>query len=274
MRTLALTLVALLLAGCATNVPSATLDPAATLVTPGAYDPVGDLAARVRAAVETEAPVNVSAMMEADILGSGRLAAPREWQVVLKPGELFALQPWAEIDGARVPFPNVTVYEGHVAGEPSWPVRLTVADQHGWARGTIRVNDTLHLIRIGLDGNLPYYKPIAEALRGQAFAQFEDATVTAPIPYDAGGEEPGDCLLLVPPHVEPVVEPLPGPTGLSTIHAQIVLDADRQFLDALGPHAFPMMVAFLQEVDSIYAHEVAIRFQLVGIQGNTKESYK
>lgn len=266
-------------AGC-TGLNAATSDPlddagVAPVAGAAGFGPVLALRSAIDQAVAGGAALNLTAMTENDLRGQGTLGAPREFPVVLRPSLVLNESTWAEVDGVRVAFPDVRAYEGEVEGKPGSLVRLTVTDE--WARGNIRVNDVQYLVRMGLNGNLPFVSGLGEAPSAPANASaapaphaWQEAPFTL---YDAPEATFHDCLRPVPTEVKPMVEPLPGPTKESQLVARIVLDADAQFLDQTGRHAFPLMVAFLNEVDSIYQHEVGIRFQLVGVHGNTDESY-
>lgn len=276
-----LLLASLAVAGCA-NLDAASNDPVQPAAT-GLSDAVGfapvlALQRTVDEAVAAGTPLNLTAMAEADLRGTGMLGPPRQISVILRPSQVLNESTWAEIDGVRVPFPDVRAYEGEVEGRPDSVVRLTVTDE--WARGNIRMADTQYLVRMGLAGNLPF--PSEVGTPPSAPSNASSATVAsmtyswteAPLTfYDKDGLEEEDCLRLVPPDVKPMVDPLPGPTEEAPLVARIVLDADAQYLNQTGRHAFPLMVAFLNEVDSIYQHEVGVRFQLVGVHGNTDPSY-
>lgn len=266
---LALGLMAVLvLAGCVDpQAQGSTVDALSTGPGDG-YAPVLDLASRIETAVAADAPLNVTAFYESDPLGRGLLGAPVTVSVRLQPSAVLAAAPWAEVDGTRVDFPNVRAYEGRVDGRDDGFVRLTLTKD--WARGTIRINDTQLLIREGLLGNLPH--PTPSMVRPPANAYAYDASTETRF-FDPGGQEGHDCIRPVPSDVTPMVEPLPGPTTKSMLTARIVLDADAQAKEMLGDDLFPMMVAFLNEVDSIYEHEVGIRLQLVGVHQNSDPEY-
>ena len=276
-----LLLVPALAAGCAT--PGATTDPLQDAAAPAgtaAFLPALALAEAIEASLAEGAPVNLRAMRENDLRGYGTLGAPVTLSVVLRPSLVLNETAWAEVDGQRVAFPGVRAYEGEVEGRPGSVVRLTVTSE--WARGLVRVADAQYLVRLGLDGNLPHVSTLGEAqgAPGNATpaeatrASFAHAWKEAPFTfYDKDGMEEEDCLRAVPSDVTPMAEPLAGPTEAEHLDARIVLDADAQFLDQTGRHAFPLMVAFLNEVDGIYQHEVGIRFRLVGVHANTDPSY-
>lgn len=277
---LALTLVlSLLAAGCA-GLDAATTDALEGVegtagVPATGFAPVLALRAALDEAVVSGKAVNVTAMAENDLRGSGTLGPAREYPIVLRPSLVLNGSAWAEIDGVRVDFPEVRAYEGEVEGKPGSLVRLTVTPD--WARGTIRVNDVQYLIRLGLNGNLPFASDLGSTPSAPVNASAATASYAwqeAPFTfYDRPDQTFHDCLRPVPEDVKPMLEPLPGPTDEAPLVARIVLDADAQFLNQTGRHAFPLMVAFLNEVDSIYQHEVGIRFQLVGVHGNTDEGY-
>ena len=276
MRALLAALVVLpLLAGCVADPPlqGAAVEPDATVTAPLAeFAPAMQLRALVEAAVASGEPVQLLAAPENDALGRGLLGAPRAFEVVLQPSAVLNESTWAEVDGERVPFPDVKAYEGHVEDAPDRLVRLTVTPE--WARGTVRVGDVQYLIRVGLHGNLPYYAPDTELEGARAVhASAGWSPLQMPMTYDRNGQEPEDCLRPVPMDVTPMVEPLGGATKASALTARLVMDGDAYYAHQLGPHALPMLVAFANEVDAIYQHEVGIRFALVGLHLNTDVEY-
>jgi hypothetical protein len=182
-----------------------------------------------------------------------RYLRAKSFEVELKPSTLVSEDIWAELDGAATQVPFVETYAGHVMGEPDQVVRLTLT--HEWAAGTIRVDNQNYRIRVNMDGNFPAGYPL----------QAPEGRVAAPPStwhFDRNGVEPHDCLSLLPMEHSPL---LPGRAKATQLVAKVVLDGDAAYLQRLEHHAFPMMVAFLNEVDGIYDHQLGIRFQVVGL---------
>lgn len=217
------------------------------------------LRANVEAAIAAGAPVSLPAAPIDAFLGSDfGLRETQERDVVLRRSPLLPAEAWAEVDGVRVAFPAVAVYEGEVEGAPDQLVRLTVTPH--WARGSIRVGDDTHLVRIGLDGNLP---------PSTARAASWHPLVPPPARFDGPTwTDADDCLEAVPPYVAPMLDI--GRTSAAALTARIVLDADAEAAQQVGPDVFAWMIAVLHETDAIYDHEVGIRFEVAGVHQHTE----
>ncbi|HVL48524.1 MAG TPA: zinc-dependent metalloprotease family protein [Candidatus Thermoplasmatota archaeon] len=243
------------------------------------FAPAVELRALAREAAATGATVKIpaTAVVETFPLSTGTGRA-LDLPVKLRPSPLLSNATWAEVDGVRVAMPAIEVYEGEVENRPGWKVRLTTTDQ--WTRGVVlapRFNVLgmtpaggviPYLVRIGLEGNVPYGTelPSDKPGAGPTVRTGPDGAWM----FDAPNWPQQDCLELVPPHVAPVLE---RPATQKAITAKIVLDGDARFGEALGNHSFPMMIAMLNEVDPIYEQEVGIRFSLVGAHLNTDPDY-
>lgn len=234
---------------------------------PALPDEVASLRDALRAAAAGNGTVTVMARPVTGLGGLGGLAFPEQvgdpvaFDVSPSPSRIVTDRTWAEVNATRVPMPFVEAYEGHVEGRPDAPFRLVLTGT--WARGVVRIDDRTHLVRVGLDGNLP--APPNGSRAGPAWP----AATTGPWPpgrLDPPGwpdRQPDDCLLLVPPHVEPVVGG--GAFDGEVLWTDVVLDADAAVKARLGNHSFPMMVAMVHELDAIWAHQVGVRFRLVGL---------
>ncbi|HWG92481.1 MAG TPA: zinc-dependent metalloprotease family protein [Candidatus Thermoplasmatota archaeon] len=269
---------ALVLAGClapAADETAPTLNEADTTPTLGKlmpYAPARALAEAAALVATSGGVVTVTGYPVVERLptASDALGRPRTFELELKPSPMLTNATWAEVDGVRVTMPAVAVYEGHVKGAADQLARLTVTD--AWARGSVRVGDVTYLIRVGLDGNLPYVLPEEQAAKAPANGSWT-WTSTAPAPglFDPPGWQEHECLLLVPPHVTPMLD-LGRPTS-NALTARIVLDGDAEYMNQTGAHAFPLLVAMLNEVDAIYEHEVGIRFEIVGLHLNSDPAF-
>jgi hypothetical protein len=262
-----------LFAGCIDEPVAPANDPPITESVMLWHPDVEALHTRIHEALAADETIVLSAkeIVNINAIGTG-VGAERDFEVVLVPSTVLTNMTWAEIDGETVEMPFFEAYDGHVVGRTDWPVRLTLTES--WARAYILatggaagsdIQPMPHILRIGLDGNLP---PIED--------DDDDANATSkrvvhpPTRFDHPDWPEQDCLELVPPHLTPVTQ---RPSDLSTITARIILDGDAQYMDALGEHAFPMMVAFLQETDAIYERETSIRLEIVGLHMHTNESY-
>lgn len=239
-----------------------------------AYRVVEELRARVHVAVSAGAPVEVQAARVLDTLGVfDGVDNPIAFQVVLQPSNLLTPDTWAEIDLEKVQIPAIEVYEGHVKDKPDQLVRLTFGDE--WARGSIRAGDFAYLIRVGLNGNLPFLPGEADhAAAGPSASTWTWSGGSLPERYDPPewtDDDEEDCLRLAPPYVTPMTDS--GRTSKTALRARVILDGDHEFLKQTQDDAFALMVAMINEVDSIYAHEVGIRFQVVGLHVNTDKDY-
>lgn len=222
--------------------------------------PGTQLRALVDAAIAAGAPVTVPVMPVEELAGLDlAFGEPVERDVVLRPSVMVTAASWAEVDGARVGFPALAVYEGHLDGDEAALARLTVTPQ--WARGSVRIGDDEHVIRVEMDGNFP--PPQGTPSRSSLFPA---ALEPRPI-IDGAGYAEEDCLRLVPPFVAPQTDL--GPSTATPLTARVVLDSDAALAASLGADAMAMMVAMLVEADSIYEHELGIRFQLVGVHVTT-----
>lgn len=248
------------------------------------YGPAIKLQTRIQQALKTNASLTVDARPVEASLGNHSQAQPgaaTSFEVELEPGTLLTNETWAEIDKRRVALPEVHTYEGHVVDRPGWPVRLTVTDE--WARGYILGMEILqdqprapiaYQLRLGLDGNVP-----AEvARRAEATWWGDGSNATAPTAPTAGstpseGFEPAGsagplCLGTVPPHLTPVHQ---RPAAKDEVRAGIIMDGDALYSQIAGEHAFPLLVAMIQEVDAIYEVELGIRYRIEGLHLHDEE---
>ena len=277
-----------LFAGCLAADPAPVETASAVLppvLAPVDYDAARDFAAYVTAAVANGSTVTVQARPAVDeTLINDALGSAREFELELAPSTLVTPDTWAEVDGVRVPMPEMAVYDGIIAGMSgsalqqaaglpvSNVVRLVVTPD--WSRGTIRYGDTSYLVRIGLDGNLPFALPSEEEEDGARTPDPAWGTRTPPARFDAESWSDAsdvECLHPAPTPLTPMLDP--GASTADALTARIVMDGDAALVQRLGTHAMPMLVAMLAEVDSIYAHEVGIRFELVGVHLNTDAEY-
>lgn len=267
----------LLVAGCVANVPLDAADAGGFASDAADFAPAVELLEAVREAVAAGRPVALDASPVTDTLGRGMgLGTPRPFVVTLRPSLVTSEGYWTEVNGSRVEAPFVEAYEGEVVDHPEWPVRLTLTRE--WSRGSILVTSspsaqgvtapgeplvaTSYLVRVGLDGNLPYDSYPSEPREAET-GRLSRGEAPAPTRFDPVDWPEEDCLELVPPYVTPVLDG--GAARAEAITARIVLEGDAQLRDALHRHAFPILLAMLQETDIIYQHEVGIRFSLVGI---------
>lgn len=213
----------------------------------------------VERSIASGQPVTLQAHPVAEFAGVDvGLDDPVERSVVLRPSRLLSAQPWAQVDGAPTSFPQVAAYEGEVEGEPANLVRLTITPQ--WARGSIREGDDTLLVRQDTDGNLPPRAAKASSWNGAVPpARFDPLTWT----------DAEDCLRAAPPYVTPMTDV--GRAEVPALDARIVLDIDAEGAERIGPDAFAWMIAVAHEMDSIYDHEVGIRFVLVGVHQHTQK---
>lgn len=260
MRLLAIAVIAgFLFAGCTGTSPEATAEPVTET-------PVAALPPLIRG---QELSDDIAALM-AD-LADGAVTLPAKKITFLGPGapdeptfdlemvpSTMAAQTWVEVDGVAVNGSWFAVYEGHVAGDVDALARLVVAPD--WASGYVRVGDVPYAIRIGMEGNFPAGVEVP-------FVDLIDKT----LPFDPdGGRHPHDCLYVAPTHVAPVIEV--DRSQMATITADIILDADAEFLRIFGHHSVPLMLAFLAEVDAIYDHEMGLRFNVMGVHLSTNDT--
>lgn len=266
------TVLVLGLSGClGGSSPDFTLEQAGTPASDPTYHVAEQLLESVHDAVARGSTVTVQAMLVRDILGFDALGTPREFKVRLKLSQLVSPAAWAEIGNQPAEFPFVEAYEGFVEGKPDQLVRLTLTDD--WARGSVRVNDRTYLIRVGLNGNLPWSDSIGAAMGQSGGNPPWTATSRTPSLYDPAEwkDEQEDCLRLAPPFVTPTTDM--ARASKSPLRARIVLDGDAQFAQQLGDQAFPIMVAMLNEMDSIYEYEVGIRYTIMGVHLHTDAKY-
>lgn len=218
--------------------------------------------AALREALLSEGRVKVEAEPAYLLPLDPRNTGPIEVELELAPSTLVTNETWAEIDGARVPLPFIETYEGHLAGDPSSPARLTLAE--GFAAGSVRIDHVAYRIRVNTEGNFP--------LGADWSAVEEDPAVRAMLlrpdwTFDKDGVEPRDCLSLVPTPLVPVVH-REGSTA-EDIAVDIVLDTDAEMAMIFGVNTWPLVVAQLNEVDAIYDHQVSVRFRVVGLHAHT-----
>ena len=249
--------------GASADLPPLASDPAVRLGATGAAPAIHEAVAAVRDAILSEGRVTVTAEPAFLLALDPRDTGPVELDLELVRSELITNDTWAEIDGARVPMPWVETYEGHLAGDPASPARLTIAES--FASGSVRINDVAYRVRVNMEGNFPM-GPDWEAI------EEEDAATRAYLmspawTFDKDGEEPRDCLSLVPQPIEPVV----GRAAFSgdRLTVDMVLDTDAEMAMVFGPGTWPLVVAQLNDVDAIYDHQVGMRFHVVGLHAHT-----
>jgi PKD repeat protein len=244
--------------------PMEPIDPNQIAPPPDANAAVVALREGLRAAQATGGTFSLDAILADAQFGGGGSSSSFAVRVAT---ESFMDVPhaWAEIDGERIMMPFVEVYEGHVDGAEEQIVRLTLT--WDWARGTIRVNDAIYLVRIGLDGNLPR-TPDRPGQGHDGFQQPPDGMLFDGPEWDDRDEGcEGNLEQWAPIHADPQTNL--GHSAADVLTADAILDADRKMWDWLGWDAFPIMIAMLNEADSIFAHEVGIRFRLSGVHVNT-----
>lgn len=221
---------------------------------------------RIEAAIAAGEPVTLPVMPVQEMAGLDvSFGEPVERSLVLVPSRLMEAAPWAERDGVRIPFPALAAYEGYVEGEEDQLVRLTVTPQ--WARGSVRIGDDEHVIRVNMDANFPRSPGGALTMRASSFPLASQARPA----IEGASYQEEDCLRPVPPFVQPMTDP--GRSAAAPLTARIVLESDRQLTEALGDDAAAMMVAMLHEMDSIYDHEIGVRYTLVGVHLTTTDYY-
>lgn len=274
------------MAGCiaadegAEPVEAANATPNETAAELTGYQPAIDLRERVQESVEAGETVELEARAVRATTTQHGDAAPRSetpFEVELEPGTLVTNETWAEVEDERTPLPDMDTYEGHVAENPDWPVRLTLTDD--WARGYILANDfsvdgnadepVSYQIRLGLDGNVP--PTVDDRADGRTAQASADATSDQPPTRFDPADWPGqDCLELVPPFATPVTE---RPAEHDELRTRIVLDGDARFKELAGDHAFPLMVAMMQETDAIYQVEHGIRYHIEGLHLHEQDDF-
>lgn len=269
-----LLLLVVILAGCVDS-PSAMLE--------GANAPVESPAASAAALLgATGAPPTldeaVDALREA-ILAGETVTLPAEpayllafdprnggavdVELELVRSELVSNETWAEIDGERVPMPWIETYEGHLAGDPGSPARLTLGET--FASGSVRIDDVTYRIRVGMDGNFPMGADW-DAIEPEP-AQTRAYLMSPAWTFDKGGEEPRDCLSLVPQPITPVVTR--GAFEGEELVVDMILDTDAEMAMIFGAGTWPLVVAQMNEVDAIYGHQLGMRFRVVGLHAHT-----
>ncbi|MGB0651712.1 MAG: M12 family metallo-peptidase [Thermoplasmatota archaeon] len=190
-----------------------------------------------------------------------------DFELELVPSSLLTNETWLEVDGVRYDMPDIRVYEGHVVGDETAAARLTVTPE--WARGTVRLDDVSYRIRVNMDGNFPIGMELRDGYEGGDEAGYHPALAApAPFTFDKDGQMPHDCLSPVPDTASPQMNVL-GASGNDVLTARIILDADALYAQTLGHDTFPMMVAMLAEVDAIYDHQMALRYQIMGLHVHT-----
>ncbi len=192
-----------------------------------------------------------------------RYASSETFEVEVAAVDLLNASAFAEIDGEAVAMPFVETYAGTVVGTGE-PVAITLTES--WVSGTVRVDDQNYRVRIGMDGNFPAGTVAAERNQEARMQGRQPLMNLGGWTFDKDGQEPHDCLSLTPTDHSPVV---PDVLEATDIKAQIILDGDAAYLEKLGDHAFPMMIAMLHEVDAIYQHEVQLGFEVVGLHMHT-----
>lgn len=219
----------------------------------------------VENAIAAGQPVGLPVMPVEELAGVDlSFGEPVDRDVVLRASTIVPADAWAERDGVRVAFPAVAVYEGHLEGDEAALARLTITPQ--WARGSVRMGDDEHVIRVNMDGNFP----ASDAASASLASAFPLAVQARPA-IDGPDYAEEDCLRPVPPAIAPQVEL--GRSTAAPLAARIVLDSDAALASSLGADAAAMMIAMLVEADSIYDHELGIRFQLAGVHVTTDAEY-
>lgn len=251
---------------------------------------VRNLASKIQRALDADRPVEltVQAVEDTPYGLQGRMGEERTFEVALNRSSVLPSDAWAEIGRTKVPMPFVRAYEGHVVGEPDDLVRLTYTRQ--WVRGTVHVDDAppaqaaptpsqredrTYLLRMGT---------AADGVPGDAEGGGEGGQRTSADPASArsaggageGGVYPslrGDvrsqepCGLAMDHAPQPVLDG----ASLEPITYRLVLDGDRLFRNVTGRDGIPLLVAFANEVDGIYADEVGIRIEVAGVHVHTEE---
>lgn len=222
---------------------------------------MSDLWIQIEQALPTGAAVSLPASPEGDLYGiTAYLQDERTFQVVLQRSQALAADAWAKVEDETVPLPAVWAYEGHVEGKPEQTVRLTLADD--WARGSIRVGDALHLVRINLEGNLPKASASAAAVASAPRVETTPSGQRRAM-YEPADHEEVACSAWAPPYLKPMTNA--GRATEAPIFIDAIADGDRAYADLLGKDAFPMMVAMMHEADAIYDHQVGVRLRIVGL---------
>lgn len=224
------------------------------------HEEVEALRAEVAAAVTAGDPVSLSAkpVYENDLT---RSVDPVDYDVVLDRDDRFVTNStWVESGPVVDTLGNLSLYEGHVAGDASQLVRLAIGPD--WARGTVRIGDMNHLFRLGLENNIP---PSAN-VTGDGFRAQIPETFDGPMYKDH------DCLSLAPTDLTPMVEV--GHSAAQQLVADLILDADDLFAQQMGNHSVPFMVAMMYEADAIYQYEVGINFHIAGVHVHDNYTYE
>lgn len=226
---------------------------------------VADHAERIERAARQGSAVTLPTIEIDTFLGFDAFGDEQELALRLAPSRLLDPNAFFEINGVPAEAPLMRTYEGHVDGQPNNLAHVLVAGD--FIRGAVRIGDTMNVIRIGMNGNLP--AELQPGKPGSPPARTPRSADPSSCPED--GIPLNESLRAVPPYLSPVNGL--GPGGAPELRARVILDADRRAYERWGRHLPAMMVGMLIEMDLAYRYEVGIRHTIVGLHLNLVPDY-
>jgi serine protease AprX len=218
------------------------------------------------AAVNGGTSVNVPTIKIDTFLGFDDFGAPSSVDLLVTESEM-ADGAWFEVNGIARPdlAPWYRIFEGQVPGEVDSLARIVVAKD--FARGAVRRGDTVEVIRIRMNGNLPV------DLASGAVPSYPSATPPqSPEPSSCPEDYIpfNDIIRAVPPYLSP--DGL-GLLGAPQLISRVIVDGDYNAFRRWGWHTPVMMIGILAEMDLTYQYEVGIHHKLVGVHLNLNQNY-